>query len=148
MFLLHNWFDKAIVWTLSANFTLYTIEEIGAHREIFDWIKPAKHSFSRVLFTTHFIYLPETSRNHHFCLRSEILWYLADEEWLIKANMSKLSPSGKNTLLNYFARSPATPKTDKKPQNLGASPLSSKANTPKTASKSLSSGNAQFTWYL
>lgn len=56
--------------------------------------------------------------------------------------MSKKASPGKNTLLNYFARSPTTPKLNKSSQNNVASPLASKSahNTP-TTTKSHGNGN-------
>lgn len=56
--------------------------------------------------------------------------------------MSKrgLNTSGNNTLLNYFARSPSTPKSDKPASKIPASPLTSKPGTP-TTSKAKESGN-------
>lgn len=51
----------------------------------------------------------------------------------MSANKSNLNTSG-NTLFNYFARSPSTPKADKSAPKSVASPLATKPSTP-TSSK-------------
>lgn len=50
-----------------------------------------------------------------------------------------------NTLFNYFARSPTTPKADK-PRPATASPLAVKPNTP-TSSKKGGTGKANSNWH-
>lgn len=56
----------------------------------------------------------------------------------MSAKRNNLNTSG-NTLFNYFARSPSTPKSDKTVAKPAASPLTSKKNTP-TSSKNLGAG--------
>lgn len=56
-----------------------------------------------------------------------------------KRNLNTSGGTPNNTLFNYFAKSPSTPKSDKPTVKIAASPLTSKSSTP-TSSKTKGSG--------
>lgn len=63
----------------------------------------------------------------------------------MSAKRNNLNTSG-NTLFNYFARSPTTPKSDKPAAKPMASPLTVKPSTP-TSSKTGTSGKLHSNWH-
>lgn len=60
---------------------------------------------------------------------------------IMSAKRNNLNSSG-NTLFNYFARSPSTPKSEKSATKPAASPLTTKPSTP-TSSKNSTAGKKQ-----
>lgn len=62
----------------------------------------------------------------------------------MSAKRNNLNTSG-NTLLNYFSRSPSTPKSDKPVAKPAASPLTTKPSTP-TSSKTGTAGKVNSNW--